>query len=108
MFPSILSMSGANRLATAPIPSSSLILSISLPRFVLLGDNFRRFASALMISPETKTGIRRFAATLEDRLLPAPGIPTITMTVFDLAFAMRVRAHLGNTVLYLLNGSEGA
>src|SRR5947199_10493391 len=91
MFPSILSMSGANRLATAPIPSSSLIFSIILPMFALLGVKFRRFASALIMSPDTNTGTPRFAATLDARLLPAPGIPTITMTVFDFALSMGPR-----------------
>ena len=39
-------------------------------------------ASALMMSPETKTGMRCAFITLEARLLPAPGIPTMTSTVF--------------------------
>src|SRR5712691_5880943 len=103
---SILSMSGANRLATAPIPSSSLIFSINLPRFFLLGDKFLRLASALIISPETNTGTLRFAATLDARLLPAPGIPTITITVFDFALSMQVRGDLGKeSVIALKNGS---
>src|SRR5712692_7831169 len=104
---SILSMSGANRLATAPIPSSSLIFSINLPRFFLLGDKFLRFASALIISPETKTGTPRSSATLDARLLPAPGIPTITITVFGFALSMWVRAALGEgSVIALKNGGD--
>src|SRR5881296_2114293 len=104
MFPTILSMSGTNRLATAPIPSSSLIFSIILAMFFLVGDKFRRFTSALIISPDTNTGIPRFAATLEAKLLPAPGIPTITMTVFDFVLSMQVRAHLGEeSVIALKN-----
>src|SRR6267143_7254149 len=105
MFPSIVSMIGANRLATAPIPSFSRIFSINLPRFFLLGDKFRRFASALIISPDTNNGTPRFAATLDARLLPAPGIPTITMTVFDFGLSMHVRVHHGEeSVIALKNG----
>src|SRR5207249_4194210 len=70
----------------------TLIFSIILPMFFLLGDKFRRFASALIIFPDTNTGTPRFAATLDAKLLPAPGIPTITMTVFDFALSMRVHA----------------
>src|SRR6266568_3892390 len=104
---SILSMSGANRLATAPIPSSSLIFSINLPRFFLVGDNFFRFASALIISPDTNTGSPRFAATLDARLLPAPGIPTTTMTVFDFALSMQVSGEPDEDgVIALKNGSD--
>src|SRR5437879_5602476 len=100
-------MSGASLLATAPIPSSSLIFSINLPRFSLLGDNFFLFASALMISPETNTGTPRFAATLDARLLPAPGIPTTTMTVFDFALSMQVSGELGEeSVIALKNGGD--
>src|SRR6266705_942859 len=107
MLPSILSMSGANRLATAPIPSSSLIFSINLPRFFLVGDNFFRFASALIISPDTNTGSPRFAATLDARLLPAPGIPTTTMTVFDFALSMQVSREPGEeSVIALKNGGD--
>src|SRR2546422_2207838 len=100
-------MSGASRLATAPIPSSSLIFSINLPRFSLLADNFFRFASALIISPETNTGPPRFAATLDARLLPAPGIPTTTITVFCFALSMHVSADLGEeTVIALKSGGD--
>src|SRR6266496_136258 len=106
MFASILSMRGANRLATAPIPSSSLILSIILPMFFLLGDKFLRFASALIISPDTNTGTPRFAATLDARLLPAPGIPTITITVFDFALSIEVRARWRESVIALKNGPD--
>src|SRR5216117_2236552 len=55
---------------------------MSSPRFLRVNFNFLFRASALMISPETKTGIPRAFITLEARLLPAPGIPTITSTVF--------------------------
>src|SRR5213083_1123052 len=55
---------------------------MSSPRFLRVNFNFLFRASALMISPETKTGIPRAFITLEARLFPAPGIPTITITVF--------------------------
>src|SRR5438067_12295675 len=55
---------------------------MSSPRFLRVNFNFLFRASALMISPETKTGIPGAFITLEARLLPAPGIPTITSTVF--------------------------
>src|SRR6267378_676999 len=100
-------MSGDKRLATAPIPSSFLIFSINLPRFSLLGDRFFRFASALIISPDTNTGTPRFAATLDARLLPAPGIPTTTITVFGFALSMQVSGDLGEeSVIALKNGGD--
>src|SRR5205823_10243914 len=64
------------------MPSFLRISSMSCPRFLRVNFSLLFRASALMISPETKTGIPRAFITLEARLFPAPGIPTITITVF--------------------------
>src|SRR5215469_7692797 len=69
-------------LATAPIPSSLRSLSISSPRFLRVNLRPSLRASARTMSPDTKTGIFWALITLDARLLPAPGIPTMTITVF--------------------------
>src|SRR5207244_3558878 len=74
--------SGTSLFATAPMPSFLRISSMSCPRFLRVNFSLLFRASALMISPETKTGIPWAFITLEARLFPAPGIPTITITVF--------------------------
>src|SRR5713101_979419 len=74
---------GTSLRATAPIPSEFRICSISLPKFFLFGLKPIFLASLLITSPETKIGIFIPLATWEARLLPAPGIPTITKTLFS-------------------------